>query len=232
MCRIFSLILLLLCSLAVFSQSVAEGQVAGSDSLPLPGVSIKNIRSGVLAVSAGSGHFQITARPGDTLLFTAIGHMPLAIQAGRLPAVLYLHTQITRLPGVEVRRRSHTADSLALREEYHKAFTFRWPRWNEIGMITPVGIGINIHKLYKALSFKSNKRSDVFKERLISHEQQKFIDQRFTPALVTRFTGLQGDSLVQFINICRPGYQFAVEASDYDFIRFIVEACAKFRRGL
>ncbi len=210
---------------------MVEGLVAGRDSLPLPGVSIKNIRSGTLAVSAGSGHFRITAQSGDTLLFTTIGYVPLAIQAGRLPKVLFLHTQITRLPGVEVRKRTHTADSLALREEYNKAFNFRRPRWHEVGMITPTGIGINIYKLYKALSFKSNKRADVFKERLLSYEQQKFIDQRFTPALVTQFTGLRGDSLARFMNTCRPDYQFTAEAADYDFIRFIVEACARFRKG-
>lgn len=231
--RIFFAILLLCWSAsASFAQSTVESRVTGSDSLPLPGVSVKNIRSGMLAVSGTDGRFRINALPADTLLFTAIGYIPVAMRAGSLPAVLRMRTQITQLPGIEVRKRTHTADSIALREEYRKQFDFRRPKWHEVGMITPTGIAVNIHKLYKALSFANNKRSDTFKKRLRNHEQEQFIDQRFTPELVGRFTGLQGDSLTRFMNTRRPDFKFAREAADYDFLLFIREECSRFRKGL
>lgn len=229
--RIIPTILFLLCSIvSAQAQSALEGKVTGRDSLPLPGVSIKNMQSGMFSISGNDGRFRIPARLTDTLLFTAIGYIPLATQAGLLPAVLRMKTQITQLPGIDVLKRTHTRDSMELREEYGKQFNFRRPKWYEVGMITPVGIGVNIHKLYKALSFRNNKRSDVFKERLISFEQQQFIDQRFTPALVARYTGLAGDSLTLFLHRCRPDFKFAAEAAEYDFILFIKEACARFRQ--
>ncbi len=232
MFRIFFLIsCLCLSALCSQAQSVVHGRVLGQDSLSLPGVSIQNIRSRHITISNNEGVYDITARPGDTILFTAIGYIPYSGRAGSIPPQLYLHPQIITLKGVEVLKRNHIKDSLELREEYGKAFNFRRPKFREVVMITPLGIGVNINKLYKALSFANNKRSLTFKKRLINFEHDQFIDQRFTPDLIAKYTGLDGDSLQLFINRYKPDYRFATEASQYDFIVYIKEACERFRRS-
>jgi hypothetical protein len=213
------------------AQSAVTGMVSGRDSLPLPGVSVRNIRTNSMTITNGNGAYSIAAGPGDTLFFSAMGYLSIGMRAELVPAELRLRTLVTSLPGVEVVQKTRRRDSLETREEFRAAFNFRRPKVHEVVMITPVGIGVNIHKLYKALSFSNNKRSETFKRRLITHEQERFIDERFSPELVAGRTGLSGDSLTRFINSFRPDYKFAVEASDYDLILYIINACGKFRQG-
>lgn len=217
-------------ALSAAAQSSVSGTVSGRDSLPLPGVSVRNIRTNVMTVSDTNGRYTIGAGAEDTLFFSAVGYLSLGIRADRVPAELRLRTLVTSLPGVEIVKKTRRRDSLETREEFKAAFNFRRPKVREVVIITPVGIGVNIHQLYKALSFAGNKRADTFKKRLIKHEQDRFIDERFSAELVTARTGLTGDSLVQFMNRHRPDYRFAVDASEYDLIVYILQNAEKFRR--
>ncbi|WP_123864673.1 carboxypeptidase-like regulatory domain-containing protein [Chitinophaga barathri] len=230
--KIIILISLFCCvAIPAAAQSAVSGTVSGRDSLPLPGVSVRNIRTNSMTVSDANGAYTIPANADDTLFFSAMGYLSMGIRADLVPADLRLRTLVTSLPGVEIVKKTRRRDSLETREEFKAAFNFRRPKVKEIVMITPAGIALNIHKLYKALSFANNRRSDTFKGRLIKYEQDRYIDERFSTELVTSRTGLTGDSLVQFMNHHRPDYKFAVEASDYDFILFIINACTKFRQG-
>lgn len=229
--KLFVLLGIFGCSaMSAAAQSAVSGTVAGRDSLPLPGVSVRNIRTNGMTVTDVNGRYTIGAGAEDTLFFSAIGYLSLGIRADLVPAELRLRTLITSLPGVEIVKKSRRRDSLETREEFSAAFNFRRPKVREVVMITPVGIGVNINKLYKALSFANNRRSETFKKRLIKHEQDEYIDERFTAELVTARTGLKSDSLLRFMNHNRPDYRFTVEASDYDFILFILQAVREFRR--
>jgi hypothetical protein len=216
--------------LSVTAQTV-QGNIRGKDSLPLPGVFIQNIHSKVYSVSNGDGYFSISASPLDTLLFKAPGHLPIAFRAIALPAILYMRPQIVQLAGVEIVRKTHKEDSLALRQEFGKNFNFRRPKFYEVVTIMPTGIGINIFQLYHALSFKNNKRQTTFKNRLLQYEQEQFVNQFFTKELVTRYSGLQGDSLNRFMLLNKPSFQFMKDASQYDVLLHIKQAVDSFRKG-
>lgn len=219
-----------LTSVPAQAQSVLQGRIMDRDSLPLAGVSIQNIHSKAVAVTNSEGFYSITANDRDTILFRALGYVTLALRTALVPRVLYLRSQAMDLHGVEIVQRSYLKDSLELREEYQKGFTFRRPKFGEVVKIIPLGIGININQLQKALSFKSNKQSDAFKKRLINYEQDKFIDQRFTRELVANLTGLDGDSLRYFMDHHRPSFEFAREASQYDLLLFIKQSAEQYRR--
>lgn len=212
------------------AQSVLEGRILGWDSLPLAGVSIRNIHTNAVTVTNSEGYYSIPANSNDTILFRAIGYVILALRKPLVPRTLYLRSQAMDLQGVEIVQRSYLKDSLELREEYQKGFNFRRPKFGEVVKIIPMGIGININQLKKAVSFKANKRADIFKERLINFEQDKFIDQRFTAELVANLTGLEDDSLQHFMNHNRPSFEFARDASQYDLLLFIKQAAEKYRR--
>ncbi|MBO9153282.1 hypothetical protein ACFOTA_13760 [Chitinophaga sp. GCM10012297] len=217
-------------ALTAAAQSAVSGTVSGRDSLPLPGVSVRNIRTNVMTITDANGRYTIGAGVEDTLFFSAMGYLSLGLRADLVPAELRLRTLVTSLPGVEIVKKTRRRDSLETREEFKAAFNFRRPKVHEVVMITPVGIGVNIHQLYKALSFAGNQRADVFKKRLIKHEQDRFIDERFSAELVRARTGLAGDSLVRFMNHHRPDYRFVVDASEYDLIVYILQNAEKFRR--
>lgn len=219
-----------LLSLSAQAQSVLQGRILGRDSLPLAGVSIRNINTKSITISNRDGLYTITANNNDTILFRAIGYIPLAMRAMIIPRPLYLRSQVIDLQGVEIVKRNYLKDSLERREAYKKGFNFRRPKVQEVVKIGFPYIAVNIHQLYKALSFKSNKKADVFKERLINFERDQYVDQRFTPELVANLTGLDGDSLQHFINRNRPSYEFAVSASQYDLLLFIKQAVEKYRR--
>jgi hypothetical protein len=52
-------------------------------------------------------------------------------------------------------------------------------------------------------------------------EKKAFIYSRYTPALVTRLTGLKGDSLRMFLDRYEPGYQFVRQATNLELWSWI-----------
>lgn len=210
----------------------AQGTVFGHDSLPLPGSVVTNIRNHATSLTDALGRFSLSAASGDTLLVQALGHLPGSVIVNLAMLRIYLRPKIEQLAGVDIRQRKRQQDSLDDRENFRAAFDFRRPKFREVMIITPVGIGVNIHKLYKALSFSSNRSKSTFRRRLIAHEQGQYTGERFNDSLVARWSGLRGDSITQFKNLYPPTYRFALEASDYDFIRYIRMASDSFRLGL
>ncbi|WP_341838406.1 carboxypeptidase-like regulatory domain-containing protein [Chitinophaga pollutisoli] len=231
-----SLFLWMLLSLAPAGAALAQlaqGTVLGHDSLALPGTAVANVRTRSTTLTDDLGRFSLQAVPGDTLLVQALGHLPASVVVvGMAPLVVYLRPRVEQLSGVEIRQRSRRQDSLETREQFRSAFNFRRPRFREVVMVTPVGVGVNIHKLYRALSFSSNRAKSTFRRRLIEYEQAQYTSGRFTDSLVARHTGLPADSLSLFMKSFPPTYKFALEAPDYDFILYIRQACDSFRRGL
>ncbi len=63
-----SFLLMLFCS-----QAQVRGSVVDSEEFGIPGVKLKNQRSGEMALSSDDGAFQITAKQFDTLVFSALG---------------------------------------------------------------------------------------------------------------------------------------------------------------
>jgi hypothetical protein len=63
---------------------------------------------------------------------------------------------------------------------------------------------------------KSYKNSKRFKENFRSEQEQKYMDSRYTPVLVTSLTLLKDDSLAQFMNTYKMDYSFARQATDLE----------------
>lgn len=69
-----------------------------------------------------------------------------------------------------------------------------------------------------------------FRERLLEQEREKFIDHRFSKALVRRLTQLDGDQLTQFMQQYRPTYEFTLYSSEYDFQFYIKKSGEEFQK--
>jgi hypothetical protein len=230
--------LLLLCTVttALYSQQLVEGRIYGKDSLAMAGVSVSNKNTGLGTVSNTSGDFLLNAHNGDTLHFSAVGYVSLLIIVNKTQLhdhlSVYLKPQVLELNTLEVFQKNHSKDSLATRQEYDRIFNYRLPKVGEVVMIMNLGVAVNINQLYKLLSFKKNKAKFRFKDRLIKHEQEMYVDNRYTPELVERWTGLKGDSLADFIRLYRPSYQFLANAPEYDLLFFIKTAYKQYKDSL
>jgi hypothetical protein len=86
-----------------------------------------------------------------------------------------------------------------------------------------------MNELIRLFQFRKNKSTMRFQQRLLLQEQEKFVDHRFSKALVRRLTGLEGEVLITFMNQYRPSYEFTALSSDYDFQLYIKEAYNKFK---
>lgn len=230
--------MLILCTFVTLlhGQQKMQGYIYGKDSLVLAGVSIQNKSTGYGAISNTTGHFELTAHNGDTLLFSAVGYTSLLriVNKDHLRGQMqvYLKQQVFELNTLQVQQRNHKKDSLDTREEYDRIFNYRLPKVGEVIAIMPVGIAVNINQLYKLLSFKKNRDKFRFKDRLIRYEREAYVDQRYTPEVVERWTGLRGDSLAQFIRLYRPSYQFLANAPEYDLLHFIKTAYKQYSDSL
>lgn len=230
--------LLILCTTAsiLYGQQQLQGHVYGKDSLALASVSIQNKSTGYGTISSPSGYFELTAHNGDTLLLSAVGYVSMLriVTKDHLRGQmrLYLKQQVFELNTFQIEQRNHKKDSLAIREEYDRIFNYRLPKVGEVIAIMPVGIAVNINQLYKLLSFKKNRDKFRFKDRLIQHEREAYVDHRYTPEVVERWTGLRGDSLAEFIRLYRPSYQFLANAPEYDLLYFIKTAYKQYSDSL
>ena len=68
----------------------------------------------------------------------------------------------------------------------------------------------------------------AFQKRLLQEERDKFVDHRFSKALVRRLTSLTGNELDSFMVVFRPPYEFVMLTSDYDFQQYIKDSYRRF----
>ncbi|HVI48376.1 MAG TPA: carboxypeptidase-like regulatory domain-containing protein [Chitinophaga sp.] len=231
---IIPVILLLLASGRIMAQSTLSGTVASTeDSLPVAGVSILNKQTGRSVVGDEHGNFSIAAQRGDTILLKILGYTPLLYltKKEKTDVRLFLKPQPLELNPVTVLHYGYLKDSARFREEFRKSFDFRRPRWNEVVPMIGLGFAVNINALYRALSFNSNRKKDHFKKILLSKEKENYIERIFTPEVVNQLTGLEGDSLSQFMLRYEPTYEFVRNATTYDLYEYIKHRYARYASG-
>ena len=108
-------------------------------------------------------------------------------------------------------------DSLANRLENKKIFDFE-PDY--LGTPGGFGVGVSFEAIFNA---KRMARLDRFRGFLIRQEQDKYVDHRFSKALVRRITGLTSPALDSFMVEYRPSYEtlqgFETEYDYYSYIK-------------
>jgi hypothetical protein len=232
--RVIILILLLLAIVSVDAQSVLTGVVRSDDSIPVVNITILNRVSGSSAVSNAQGYFSLEAAKGDTILFKALGFTPLLylVKKEKTDLDFTLKRAPIELNAINIIKYNYHKDSLKFRQEYEKEFNFRRPRFTDVVPMIGLGFTVNINQLYKAVSFKKNKKKDNFRKLLIAKEEENTVLRVFTPELVTQVTGLQGDSLSQFMARYQPSYEFIKDASTYDVWNYIKQFYKKYSGAL
>jgi hypothetical protein len=199
----------------------------------LMSVSIQNISQKKYNRSDMGGNYRIPAKPGDTIVFSSAGYQPdttfVAAWMFREDNgyTVYMKPNAVELPTVRVdESTNYTRDSIARKEEYayldkfHKEKLAGGKRFSD-------GVGIS----FSPLSYFNKKEVDRrrLRKRLRQQEKDYYIDYKFPRGYVARITGLQGDSLQQFMFRYRPSYEFCRKANTEDMLQYINESLKKFQ---
>lgn len=188
-------------------------------------VYIYNTRSSKGFFNNSKGEFNTVARQGDVLLAALEGYSPDTLSVGTSNTLIfYLKRTSIRLKEVIVKDTMNApADKLKqAQKDYHDAFRKGDTRdiFAQGGSTGAGGAGLNISNLYNLLSREGRNARQL--QRIIERDyREAMIDYRYNPSLVSSVTGLSGEKLTDFIQQYRPGYDFAIEANDYELIAYI-----------
>jgi hypothetical protein len=224
----YIVLLLSLAGTRAAAQYRVQGTVFDSSRLyPLEAVSVMST-GGVGTVTDAAGRYSINVGERDSIWFSYLGKPTVKFPILKIADVtqfnIALQVKITVMNELKIRPRNYREDSLQNREDYAKVFNFQRPNLGTMTSIGPTGAGIDINELIRTFQFRKNKSMERFQKRLVAEEQEKFVDYRFSKALVRRLTGLTGTEQETFMKKFRPTYEFTTYSSDYDFQAYIKEA--------
>ena len=222
------LILSILCFVSLgynLRAQTTEGVILDKESLnPIYGVSIINTHNGSIVVSDTDGHFAIRAEGGDTLIFRHTSYL-----TAEEVAVFSLSAQyrtVLLLPMVHklgettvVGQTKYQKDSSAR----HEFFQHEMNR--QIVPPAPKFTGLGCAGCFGWLADKitgNSKKPRRFRKNFASEDEQKFIDSRYTMALVMQLTALTDtEATAAFMNAYPMEYAYARTASDLEMKAWI-----------
>jgi hypothetical protein len=205
-----------------------------SQQIPLPSVSVMST-GGTGTVTDSLGRYSLSVHENDSIWFSYLGKgtPKYAIKsiANLQNFEISLHVNVTELKQIMVKPRNYHLDSIANREEYAKAFNFKKPG---LGIVTPSGpgaaVGVDLDELIQVFQFKKNRRMAAFRDRLLREEKEKYIEHRFSRALVIKLTQLRGFELDTFMRRYKPDLLFTESATDYEFQTYIKLCYEKYQK--
>ena len=207
-----------------------------TQSFPLEAVSIMST-SGSGTISDSLGRYTILTGETDSIWFSYLNKptpkYPVNTIRNRERFEIALHVNATELKPVRIMPPDYKRDSIQNRLDYAKAFDFQKPGIGTVVGVGPSGgAGLDINEFINMFRFRQNRRMLGFQERLLREEAERFIDHRFSRALIIKLTGLRGASLETFIVRYRPPLDFTQESTDYEFQEYIKKCHQHYRRYL
>lgn len=171
------------------------------------------------------GEFTTTAREGDVLVAALQGYLVDTVKVQDQNTLLvYLKRTSIQLREVIVRDTLKSpADQLKeTKEEFNQAYKrgttkdiFTAGGSNGLG-----GAGLGIDALYNLIS-KEGRNARQLQKIIERDYREAMINYRFNRSVVSNATKLKGDTLTDFMQQYRPSYNFIMEASDYELLKFI-----------
>jgi hypothetical protein len=237
--KLFCLLLLLQAFFAnhVLGQFTISGTVYDSSKLyVVPGVGV-NSTSGLSTITDSLGAYHINVTEKDSLSFFYNGKstvkFPVKDMTNYTAFDISLRVRIKQkyklLQGVMVYSDAYRRDSLENRVTYSKIFGNQKPSIRSD--YEPGGpAGFDLDALIGIFQFRKNKENLAFQKRLITEEQDRYVDYRFSSKTITRITGLKGDTLKKYKKLYRPSYIFVLSSSLAQFYEYILNTSYAFKK--
>jgi hypothetical protein len=205
-----------------------------SRTVPVKGVTV-NSNSGSVAYTDSLGHYSIFITENDSLWFSYAGKSTAKFPINNLNNYegfdvaihITLASKYKMLPEARVYSRTYKQDSLQNRMDNARAFGFERPGLQTSDFNTGVA-GFDLDGIIGAFRFRHNKNMEKLREFMIEKEQERYVDYRFNKKLVRRITLLDSSKLEKFMKVYRPTYEFASNASEYDFHKYILQSYIRY----
>jgi hypothetical protein len=236
---IFFIFLFLLLHSTVQAQSVmVSGTVYDiSGRRPVEAVIVHTNNN--MSTTDSLGRYIINVRAKDSIWFSLFGKntqkYTLDTIEDKRNFNIMIHVNGIDLPEVRVRNNNYRLDSIQNRYDYAKYFNYQPPGLklaNNSTLINPSGglsIGFDLVEMINMFRFKRNRNLGFLQKRLISQEQEKYINYRFTKRFVQKITHLEGDNLVQFMDYCKPSYEVLGLLNDLELGYYIQQKYLAFK---
>ena len=216
------IIIALLTSLSVHAQTLKGVVIDGETNQPLYLVNVLNLTNSQSTSSDERGIYSIGAKNGDVISFSYVGYHTVQRLAStdsvlRIPMFpLSVRLQEYVLHPEYTPYQKDSAEMAMLYSDQLNAKPIK-PGFSSAngGGFTGL-IGGAVQKISR--SYKQKKK---FQKNFQNDEQQKYIDTRYTPQLVTTLTGFTGDTLATFMNTYPMEYRFARSATDLEMKMWI-----------
>ncbi len=192
----------------------------------LSDVSIENIYTSERITTDAKGAFSIAATSGQLLEFRRPGYklVRVRIPNGFIPSyfMILVSKGIPEIKDMDVARSNRydfKSDSIRYHDLYAHELDF--PKLTGFDMIA------------SPFSALSNKNREIwrFQEEYDAYEKEKYVDKTFNESIVTKFTGLTGDSLHYYMRRYRPTYEQIRNMNDYTFFNFIKATVHQYRNA-
>ena len=192
------------------------------------------------AITDSLGRYIITIKAKDSLWFSLFGKntnkYPIDTIEDPRNFNIMIHVTGVDLPEVKVRNSYYRLDSLQNRMDYAKYFNYQAPGIklsNNQQLFGPGGltIGLDLDEIINMFRFKRNRNLQFLQKRLLSQEQEKYINYRFTKRFVQKITHLEGANLSSFMEYCKPSYEVLGLLNDLELGYYIQQKYIQFKKG-
>jgi len=211
MLKVYTLLIVVIffADMAKAQRKVISGYLKDSITLlPIASGSITNTDTRQTVLTDSKGFFYLEAAPNDLIYATAKDYRYDTLHYSILLAdtiTIFLPPSGTVLQNVTVASGydRYRMDSLARRKEFEEA---RGQTLNTFEKTHTSGFGlvINMDRFFKS-KYKHQKRNE---QSFTNTEKMAYVTYRFSPQLVSFYTGLKGDALLDFIQRYQPSYEW------------------------
>lgn len=185
------------------------------------------------------GRYLITVQSNDSLWFSLFGKNTQKFALDTIEDAtnfnIMIHVTGFDLPEVTVRNNNYRYDSILNRQDYAKYFNYQKPGIrlsNSPSFLGSPGlsVGFDLNEIINIFRFKRNRNLQFLQNRLISQEQEKYVNYRFTKRFVQKLTRLEGQDLLDFMEYCRPSYTTLGLLNDLELGYYIQQKLVHFKQ--
>ena len=196
--------------------------------------SISNINKKVTIMSNTKGFFKIDISKNNLLSIAAVGYnfdtLRMTDETINIDTItVFLHPLSKRLQDVTVSSKTrfsqYQLDSIERRKDFFiNRSDVKLPVISLAN--SGIGMGINLDHFYNR---EKRKRSalDLFNDM----ENESYTNYRFTPAIINKYTNLEGEKLVDFMQQSRPNYTWLrSHTNEEDMLYYINDKLKSFNK--
>lgn len=213
-------------------QKAVQGFVVDKDTkLRLAKVYIYNSSIDEGFYNNTKGEFVANVKPGDTLFAALTGHaMDTVVYRGQSAIVFQLRSLGIRLKEVSIYGKAKTPQELYRSKLDEYKYKLDKGSSKDLLNLGPGGVGLGIDAIYNLLS-REGKNARQLQKILEKDYKEQVIDYRFRPDYVRALVDIKDENLQDFMTQYRPTYQFVLSASEYQFIQFVKNSYASYKRN-